>query len=104
MGTHPPDYDSILEGLMSMRFKRYVFLFQYTIIPTVECVYSTHSVRKYLVKITSHTYYNVIVENGCAVATRTSKSEFRCSFPCSPSISPTSMQWTYLQDCIQCDL
>ena len=118
MGTPPPDYDTILEGLRSMRFTYYVLFFiPCTIIPTVECVFSTPFVRKYLVKITPRDYFNVIVENGRAVATTDTygragrsadpciyKSEFKCTFPCAPTISPTSMQWMYLQDVIQCYL
>jgi len=105
MGAPPPDYDTILEGLRSMRFTYYVLFFiPCTIIPTVECVFSTPFVRKYLVKITPRDYFNVIVENGRAVATTVYKSEFKCTFPCAPTISPTSMQWMYLQDVIQCYL
>jgi len=94
---NPPDYDPILEGLRSMRFNGYMWFFQYTITPTVECVSSTN----YLVKVTPHNYFNVFVQNNRATVTTSHTSTFRCSFPCAPCISPTSMQWTYLQDVIQ---
>jgi len=91
---NPPDYDPILEGLRSMRFTYYVW---FVIHPTVECVVSTPSARKYLVKITPRNYFNVVVEKNQANVTTT----HTCTFPCALTISPTSMQWTYLQDVIQ---